>query len=105
MEALIDIEDWYASPLGTFIRMYIAEKLPHVLLKFSMDKLVMQEVSYHISIGFSARLHMKKKAPWPTLPFRIGLYEIWNLKHVEVEMEEFNRFTFDTRSFNQYDLD
>ena len=63
MEALIEIAGWYASPLGTFIWMYITEKPPHVLLKFSMDKLVMQEVSYHISIGLSARLHRKKKAP------------------------------------------
>jgi len=63
MEALIDIADWYASPLGTFILMYNAEKAPHVLPNFSMDKLVMQQVSYHILTGLSARLHMKKKAP------------------------------------------
>ena len=51
MEALIDIADWYASPSSTFIRMYKAEKPLHVLSKFSLDKLVMQELSYHISAG------------------------------------------------------
>jgi len=30
MEALIDIAYWYASPLGTFIRMYNVEKALHV---------------------------------------------------------------------------
>jgi len=69
MEALIDIADWYASPFGTFIWMYSVEKPTHVLSKFSMDKLVMLEVAYHISAKISTRLHRKKKAPWPTLPF------------------------------------
>ena len=55
MEALVNITDWYASPLGTFIRMYNAEKPPQVLSKFSMCKIVMQEVSYHISVGMSVR--------------------------------------------------
>ena len=76
MEALIDIIDWYASALGTFIQMHNAEKASHVLPNFSMDKLVMQEVSYHIMIGLSARLHAKKKETWPALPLWIGLYEI-----------------------------
>jgi len=76
MEALIDIEDQYASPLGTFIWMYNVEKPPHILPKFFMDKLVMQKVLYHISVGLLARLHRKKNAPCPTLPSQIRLYEI-----------------------------
>lgn len=88
MEALIDIAYWYASPFGTFIRMYNLEKPLHVLLKFSLDKLVMQEVSYHILEGLSARLHWKKKAPWLDLPLRIQLYEIRIFKHADVEVEE-----------------
>ena len=69
MDPLFNITYWYASPLGTFIWMYNTEKAQHVLLKFSMDKLVMQEVSYHISTGFSVRLYNKNKAPWPALSF------------------------------------
>lgn len=71
--------------------------------KVSMDKLIIQEVSYNISIGLSTRLHRKKKAPYPTLSLQIGLYEIWNHKHVDAKMEEFKRFNFGTRSFNPYD--
>lgn len=85
MEAFIDIEYWYASPLGTFMRMYNTEKAPHVSPKFSMDNLAMQEVAYHILTGLSTRLHRKKKAPWPTLSLWIGLYEMHNLKHVEAK--------------------
>jgi len=103
MEALVNIVDWYASPFGTLIQMYNVEKASHVLPKFSMDKLVMQEVAYHISTGLSVRLHIEKNAPWPTLPLRIELYEIQNLKHAKAETEKFKRFTFDTRSFNPYD--
>lgn len=57
MEALIKIEDLYASPYDTFIQMYNAEKPLHVLPKFFLDKLVMQEVSFHISTRFTTRLH------------------------------------------------
>lgn len=103
MEALVNIEYWCASPLGTFIQMYNVEKAPYVLPKFSMDKLVMQEVAYHTLTGLSTRLYRKKKAHWPTLPLWIGCYEIQSLKNTEAEMEEFNRFTFNTRSFNPYD--
>jgi len=63
----------------------------------------MQEVAYHISTGFLVRLHRKKKAPWPALPLWIWLYEIQNIKHAKVEIEEFNRFDFSTRSFNPYE--
>lgn len=81
------------------------EKLPHELLRFSMDNLVMQEVVYHISIGFLAALYRRKKAvPWPTLPFRIRLYEILTFKVIDVKTEDFNKFIFDTKSFNPYDL-
>lgn len=57
MEALVNIENWYISPLDIFIWMYNAEKAPYFLSKFSMDKMVMQEVAYHISKLLSTRLH------------------------------------------------
>ena len=41
MEALIGIANCYASPCDTFIRIFSVEKPPHVLLKFSLDVLVM----------------------------------------------------------------
>jgi len=76
MEALLNISDWYASTDGTFIRMYNTEKAPHLLPKFSMNRLVMHEVAYHILTGLLARIHRKKKEPWPILPLPMGLYKI-----------------------------
>lgn len=76
MEALIDIVDWYASSSDTFIWMYNMEKPLNVLLKFSLDILIMQEVSFHILARLTARLHRNKKEPWPTFPLHIRLYEI-----------------------------
>ena len=71
--------------------MYSAKKPPHVLSKFAMDKLVMQEVSYHILAGLLGRLH-KKEAPWPALTFSIELYEIRNFKQMNVKVEEINLY-------------
>jgi len=103
MEALIDIANWYASPSDTFIQMYIMEKPPHVLPKLALDKLVMEEVSYHISVGMSVKLHLKKKAPRPTIPLWTGLYKIQNFKHADVEAKDIKKYPFDTQSYNPYD--
>ena len=87
MEALVDIANWYASPSGTFIRMFSTKNPLHVLPKFSLDILIMQEVAYHISVGLTTRLHRKKKAPLPALLLLIGLYEIRGIKQVDVKVE------------------
>ena len=79
------------------------EKPLHDLPRFSMDKLVMQEVAYHISTWLPKILHRRKKAPWPTLPLWIGLYGICILKDVNVEAKVFRKFGFSTKSFNLYD--
>lgn len=103
MQALLNIADWYASLGGTFIRMFGMEKPLHELPRFATDKLVIQEVAYHISTGLLATLHMRKKTPWSTLPLRIGLYEIRTLKDANVETKDLKKFGFDTKSFNPYD--
>lgn len=103
METLIDIANWYALLSDTFIWMYNAEKPLHVLLKFALDILVMQEVPYHISVGLTSRLHRKKKAPWPAVLLCIGLYEIRSFKHVDVEAEQMKKYPFDLQSYNLYD--
>ena len=95
MKALLGIADWYASSSDTFIQVFSAEKPPHVLPKFALDVLVMQEVVYHISAGLTTRLQRKKKAPWPTLPLQIGLYEIQSIKQADVEVEHMKKYPFD----------
>jgi len=68
-----------------------------------MDKLVMQEVSYHLSIGLSSRMHRKKKAPWPNLHLHIRLYKIKSLNYVDVLAKKIMKFEFSTKEFNLYD--
>lgn len=103
MQTLLNIAGWYASPDGTFIRMFDLEKPLDELPRFTTDKLVMQEVSYHISIGLSTRLHRRSKTPCPTIPLWIGLYEIRILEDAYVETEDLKKFGFGTKNFNLYD--
>lgn len=100
MHALLNIADWYASPSATFIKMFGMEKHIHELPRFSTDKMVMQEFAYHIPIGLPRRLHMRKKAPWPTIPLWIGLYEIHTFKDVDAKVEDLMKFGFKTKILN-----
>lgn len=63
METIMDIAYWYASPSGTYLRVFGGEKPPHFLPMYATDKIVMQEVSYQLAIGLLVALHMNKKAP------------------------------------------
>ena len=85
MKAVVKIADRFASQDGTFLRVFDSKKSPHIFPRYSTENLVIQEVSYNLSIRLSTTLHKKKKAPWPTLPMKIGLYEIKNLKFVDTE--------------------
>jgi len=99
MEVILNIAYLYAPPGRIFIRVFGGEKTLHVLPKYATDKLVMQEVSYHLSTG----LHKKKKGPWPTLPLLIKLYEIKSLKDADVRAKEILKFKFKTKYFILYD--
>lgn len=103
MQALLNIADQYALPDGTFIRMFSAEWPSHELPRFATNTLVMQEVAYHISTWLSTVLHRRKKAPLPTHPLRIGLYETRTLKDADVEAGDLKKFGFRTKSLNPYD--
>lgn len=83
--------------------MFGMEKPPHELPRFSIDKLIMKEVAYHISTVLSTRIHNRNKEPWPTLPLRTELYEIRTLIDVDVEISDLENFGFATKSFNPYD--
>lgn len=103
MEVIVNIAYWYASPGGAFIRMFRGEKPLHVLPWYDTDKLIMQEVSEHLAIGLSARLHRNNKAPWPCLPLRIILYEIKSSKDAHYESKDITKFEFNTKDFNPCD--
>lgn len=103
MEVIIDIAYLYASLDGTFIRMFGRENPPRVLPRYATEKIIMQEVSYHLTTGLSVGKHRKKKAPWPALPLWVRLYEIKSLKYANVEAKDIVKFEFGTNEFNLYD--
>ena len=88
MEAISEITDWYASPYATFLRVFSGEKSPHVFPRYSVDNIFMQEVVYHLSTRLAKTLHRKKIALLRMLPLQIRLYEIKNLKFVDIEGKE-----------------
>jgi len=103
MEVVSEIKAWFSSLDGTFLRLFGNKKSPHILPRYATDKHVMLEVSYHLSTGLSAALHRKKKTPWPTLPMKIGLYKIKNLKVADTEGKVIKKFSFGTQDINLYD--
>jgi len=101
MEAITKITDWYFWEVGTFFRVFSEENPLHILPRYATDILMMKKLSYYLATGLLAYLHKKKRRPWPTLPLK-GLYEIKNLKVVDVEGKEIVRFAFGTWNFNLY---
>lgn len=41
METVLELVDWFASPNGTYLRVFSGHKSPHMLLRYAIDKLVM----------------------------------------------------------------
>jgi len=103
MEVVSEIIDWFASPDGTFLRVFDGQNSSHILARYATDNLSMQKVSYYLSTGLSAALHRRKKAPWLTLPMQIGLYEIKNPKVVDTEGKAIKKFAFGIRDSNPHD--
>jgi len=68
VKAVSKLANWFASLNDTYLIVFGGHKSPHFLPRYATDKLVMQEVAYHLSTGLSWVLQMKKKSPWATLP-------------------------------------
>lgn len=102
MEVVLELEDWFASLECTFLREFGGHKSPHLLPRYATNKLVMQEVAYHLSTRLSRLLHRKKKAPWLVLSLQIGLYEIENLKVADTKGKEIDKFAFVHLDLNLY---
>ena len=55
--------------------------------RFVTDKMLIQEVCFQMSQGFSSVLSKGKKKLWPTLPLTIGAYTVKDFKEVAAEGE------------------
>jgi hypothetical protein len=78
-----------------YIRVYGTMKSPHILPKFVLDKLVLQEISYQTMIhGVGACLYRDKKAIWPPLPLWVGSYSFKEIKESQAEVNTLASFHF-----------
>lgn len=103
MEEVVELADWFSSLDGIYLRVFGSKKSSHFLSRYATEKLVMQEVAYHLSTSLSRVLQRKKKEPQHTLPLQIGSYEIMNLKAIETEVKELGKFKFNLMEYHLYD--
>jgi len=62
MQEIGEVGDWYATDRGMHNRVFGATKAPHLLPKFILDKLALQEVDFHTFVnGFRESLSYDKK--------------------------------------------
>jgi hypothetical protein len=81
MKVIRRIGDWYLMEHRTYIRVYGAMNLPHLLPRFVPDKLVLQEVVYQTIIhGVGGMMYRLKKEIWPPLPLCVENYLFKNTK-------------------------
>ena len=83
--------------------MFGSLKAPHALPRFAIDKLLLQEVYYQMSGGFTKVLTKGKKNPWPTLPLTISTYTVKYFREVEAEAEQMRSFRFPPLAHRTYD--
>lgn len=79
MEAITEIANQYASLGEKFIRLFDGEKRLHVLPRYANEKLVMQEVLYHLTTRLSEVLHKKNKSP--LIQVDISGHHLFHLDH------------------------
>ena len=105
MQTITRVASWFPITHSTFIRVFGSFKAPHALHEFVINKLLLQEVFYQMTSGFSKVLIKGKKNPWPSLPLTISAYMVRDLKEVEVEAEETKGFHFAPLAHRSYDLE
>lgn len=103
MDSITELVDWFASPDGIYLRVFGFHKSSYMLLRYATNKLVMQKISYHVSIGLSTILQRKRKCPWPTFPLHVETCEIKNLKVAKAEGNELENFRFGIMEYHPYE--
>ena len=94
METLGQVAHWFPFTEYTFIRVFGTFKAPHALPRFITDKVLMQEVCFQMTSGFSNVLSKGKKKPWPALPLTIGAYTVKDFREVGTQGEEIKGYHF-----------
>jgi hypothetical protein len=90
--------DWHEIEKVTYMRIFGTNQPPHLLPKFILDKLVLQEIQYETYF-----LSKNKKAPWTPRPLCTGAYNLENVKIVVEEGEAIVVFNFGIERFKRCD--
>ena len=85
-ESIVYVTNVFASPQETFIKVFGAYKIPHLMPLFVKNKVVMQEVGYHICTGLFGSLQKSKKSPWHIFPMKIISYNLKRFKAIEAKL-------------------
>ena len=102
MGTLIDIAHWFPQE-GVIIQVFRMLQAPHALPRFVPDKVLLQEVCYQMTMGFTMVLTKGKKKPWPSLPLTIGAYTVKDFRAVEAEAEQIKVYHLTPMSRRTYD--
>jgi hypothetical protein len=98
------IGDWYILEYDTYIRIYGANKAPHLLPRFILYMVVLQEIMYQIVIHkVGASLYRDKKSIWPPLPFWVESYPFGGIKQAQVEVDTLLSFLFREEILRRHD--
>ena len=105
MDTLVKVAHWFPFSKYTFIRVLGSFKAPHALPQLVTDKMLLQEVCYQMTFGFSKVVTKCKKKSWPTLSLTIGAYTVKDFREVEAEVEQIKGFYLGPLDHQIYDLE
>ena len=90
-----ELEDWYMTLIGVYIRIARSTKPPHWLPHFVPNSLLLQEISYQTFInGVATSLQKHEKGLWPQFPLMTQVCKIENLKQARDEVNLLSSYKF-----------
>lgn len=85
------MENWYIY--SNHIRVFCAKKSPHTLPRDVLDRLVLREIIYQITIhGCNVMLNQKQNKTCLTYPITIGIYSFSNFVHAMMKAKEIAKY-------------
>lgn len=73
-EVIPSMGDWFVDIDGTYLRIFRANKPPHLLPRFVIDGVVLQEIVYQVYKRVGGVLSLAKNHSWTLIPCHMGEY-------------------------------
>jgi len=95
---------WYLDKCSTYIRVFGAIKVPHILPDHVPDRLVIGEICYHTILqGYNATLVKDKRQGFIRYGFHVGFYLVKDTDQAKQEGLSQLEFRFPTGWFYKHD--